>query len=315
MKSINCIDNETKPDPSRSTQYRKSISLARHLLRNEFIYIVLISLLLLPLVASSELLVPLQILRALLGLAFVLFLPGYCLQAAAFPTKAEMDGKERLALSFGLSLVLIPGLALILDRTSWGITVWSVFIGLFGIVLLLTIIANIRIHRLDVKDQYKPLLTFHPLLSWRSLDKSYRNTYIFIGVIVIFFGVTAISIIATPKQAERMTEFYVLGATGKAESFPYRLEADQPTEIIIGVRNLENATGSYRIEVRDGLGLIGQVDLFDIVIGETKEIQITFTPKEIGEDVQLIFSLFRNGDPIPYRTLHLWVAVKTSFFE
>src|SRR3954447_12630130 len=46
----------------------------------------------------------LQPLRLLLGLAYVLYIPGYCLAAALFPGADDLDQFERIALSFGLSV-------------------------------------------------------------------------------------------------------------------------------------------------------------------------------------------------------------------
>jgi hypothetical protein len=46
--------------------------------------------------------------RVLLGLLLVLFLPGYSLIAALFPRRDDPDGIERIALSFGLSIAVVP---------------------------------------------------------------------------------------------------------------------------------------------------------------------------------------------------------------
>jgi len=43
--------------------------------------------------------------RIILGLPLVLFLPGYSLIATLFSRKDDLDGIERIALSFGLSMV------------------------------------------------------------------------------------------------------------------------------------------------------------------------------------------------------------------
>jgi len=59
--------------------------------------------------------------RIILGLPLVLFLPGYSLIAALFPRKADLDGIERVALSFGLSLAIVPLLGLVLNYTPFGI--------------------------------------------------------------------------------------------------------------------------------------------------------------------------------------------------
>jgi hypothetical protein len=57
---------------------------------------------------------PLVAIRWILGIIFVLFLSGYALTSALFPTGEEIDGIEKIALSFGLSLAVavFDGLAL-----------------------------------------------------------------------------------------------------------------------------------------------------------------------------------------------------------
>ncbi|MDD4498015.1 MAG: DUF1616 domain-containing protein, partial [Methanosarcinaceae archaeon] len=45
--------------------------------------------------------------RTALGLPLVLFLPGYALIAALFAAENNLDGIERIALSFGLSIAVV----------------------------------------------------------------------------------------------------------------------------------------------------------------------------------------------------------------
>ena len=48
------------------------------------------------------------IIRSAFGLVLVLFLPGYAFIAALFPGKTDIGNFERGALSFGLSIALVP---------------------------------------------------------------------------------------------------------------------------------------------------------------------------------------------------------------
>ena len=59
--------------------------------------------------------------RIPLGLVMVLFVPGYTLIAALFPKKADLEGIERTALAFGLSIAVVPLIGLGLNYTPWGI--------------------------------------------------------------------------------------------------------------------------------------------------------------------------------------------------
>src|SRR3990172_249922 len=74
---------------------------------------------------------PLAGLRAVLGLAFVLFCPGYSLVAALFPRRGEPQPVERMALGFGLSLAVVPLIGLALNYSPWGVRVWPL-IGSLG---------------------------------------------------------------------------------------------------------------------------------------------------------------------------------------
>ena len=66
--------------------------------------------------------------RTVLGLFLVLFLPGYAIIASLFPKQDDLDGIERLALSFGLSIAVTPLIGLLLNYTSYGIKIRSYFI-------------------------------------------------------------------------------------------------------------------------------------------------------------------------------------------
>ena len=58
---------------------------------------------------------PLPTLRILLGGPFVLFFPGYTMVAALFPGRDDLEGLERLGLSLGLSIAVLPLMGLVLN--------------------------------------------------------------------------------------------------------------------------------------------------------------------------------------------------------
>jgi uncharacterized membrane protein len=95
---------------------------------------------------------PLVPLRYVLGTIFVIFLPGYALIEALYPREEELEPLERLALSIGLSLALVPLVGLILNYTPFGIRLYPVLISL---ALLTACIAFIGAYR---KHQYVKLL-------------------------------------------------------------------------------------------------------------------------------------------------------------
>jgi len=73
---------------------------------------------------------PFVYVRYIFGSIAVLFLPGYTLIEALYPKKEDLDGLERLALSIGLSLALVPLVGLLLNYTPWGIRLDPIVVSL-----------------------------------------------------------------------------------------------------------------------------------------------------------------------------------------
>lgn len=64
---------------------------------------------------------PISYLRYVIGSIYLLFLPGYATVELLYPQPKELSPLERLALSIGLSLALIPLIGLLLNYSPWGI--------------------------------------------------------------------------------------------------------------------------------------------------------------------------------------------------
>jgi hypothetical protein len=92
----------------------------------------------------SETLHPLIYLRYALGSMFVLYLPGASLIEALYPKKGDLSQLERLALSIGLSLALVPLVGLILNYTPWGIRLTPILASLTALTLALSFLASYR---------------------------------------------------------------------------------------------------------------------------------------------------------------------------
>jgi len=86
-----------------------------------------------------------------LGSIFILWLPGYTLIKALFPTK-ELDNIERAALSIGMSLALVPIAGLLLNYTPWGVRVTPVTLSLLALTTTLATAAIIREHQAKLQE-------------------------------------------------------------------------------------------------------------------------------------------------------------------
>jgi hypothetical protein len=93
-------------------------------------------------------------LRYVLGSLFILYLPGHTLIETLYPKEEDLEPLERLALSIGLSLALVPLVGLILNYTPWGIRLTPIFTALAILTTALSITAVTRkysYHKLLIK--------------------------------------------------------------------------------------------------------------------------------------------------------------------
>jgi len=82
--------------------------------------------------------------RIVFGSLFTLFLPGYSLIEALYPREDELSPLERLALSIGLSLALVPLVGLLLNYTPWGIRLDPTMAALSTLTLVLLLVSAYR---------------------------------------------------------------------------------------------------------------------------------------------------------------------------
>lgn len=93
-------------------------------------------------------------LRYVLGGVFVLFLPGFLLISALYARSEEMDTLERLALSIGLSLAVVPLIGLVLNYTPWGIRLEPIMVSLAffsEVMAVVCVVRRFRYYRLSLK--------------------------------------------------------------------------------------------------------------------------------------------------------------------
>ena len=95
-------------------------------------------------------------LNPILGLLFILFIPGYTLIAALFPKKQDLDNIERLALSFGLSLAISPLIGLALNYTPFGIKLSPIVISLTIFTIIMVLVSYIRRRKVSSENRFNP---------------------------------------------------------------------------------------------------------------------------------------------------------------
>lgn len=258
-------------------------------------------------------------LRIILGLPFVLFFPGYCLIAALFVKKNDLGTIERIALSFGLSIAIVPLIGLLLNYTPWGIRLYPILISLSLFTFIMSIIAYARRYQVPEEERFRIVIK-RPIFPQGNASKLDRIlTVILIGAIVLSVG-TLIYVISVPKVGEKFTEFYILGPNGIADDYPTELSVNENGMVIIGVVNREYQEVIYTLKViadDESIPIIYGLNNTDNSLGpirlqneEKWEEPISFRILQPGENIKVQFHLYRSDQTEVYRDLHLWVDVR-----
>jgi len=97
--------------------------------------------------------------RYVVGSIFVLWLPGYSFMRALFPkekslktSQKSLDPIERVSLSVGMSLALVPIVGFLLNYTPWGIRLASVTLSLLALTVTAATIAVMREHQAGIRQ-------------------------------------------------------------------------------------------------------------------------------------------------------------------
>ena len=252
---------------------------------------------------------PSNILRIILGIPFLLFFPGYTLMAVLFTKKEIMGGIERVALSFGLSVAVVPLIGLILNYTLWGIRLEPILYSVASFILVTSIIAWLRRRRLAKQERFA--IDFSMAVpGWGG--GAWSKVLVVTVIVVSLTALGALGyIISLPKAGEAFTEFYILGQEAKAANYPGELGVGEEGRVLVGVVNHEGKEISYRVEVvicGSKNGCVGPVELVD---GQTWQGEISFVPEKAGENQKVEFLLYRDSETEPcLAPLYFWVDVK-----
>ena len=261
------------------------------------------------------------ILRNVLGLPLVLFLPGYTLIAALFPAKSDLDGIERTALSFGLSIAIVPLIGLVLNYTPFGIRLLPVLVCLSIFIFIMCWLAYIRRASLPETEAFEisfsaAALSLKNEILEKPESKLDRALTIILILSILMSVATLEYVILTPKEGEHFTEFYVLGPQGIADNYTTDYTLGQSGTMIVGIVNHEYRPVNYTMQVRlenQLLPLPENLQHITLDHNETWEETVTFTPPMVGQNMKLEFLLFNETDKTtPYRDLHLWINVNEN---
>lgn len=251
---------------------------------------------------------PSPVLQIILGLPFLLFFPGYALMTALFPKREGMGGIKRVALSFGISIAIVPIIGLIFNYTPWGIRLEPVLYSTAFFILISSVVGWLRWRRLTEPERLNIEFRLRvPGWGGSALD---RTLTIILAIAILGTLGTLGYVLAKPGVGERFTEFYILGLSGKAADYPAEIRVGEAGKVIVGIVNHEGEVVSYRVEVRIGGVRNNEVGPVMLANEQKWEEIVSFTLDKAGDSQKVEFLLYKNEETEPYlEPLHLWVDV------
>lgn len=268
-------------------------------------------------------LLPDSSIRTILGLIFILLLPGYVAVAALFPSGERIDWIERAALSLGLSVAIVPLIGLALNYTPWGIVLWSILTALMVFIVGISVLAYFR--RIRLPEEERLTLELEIDLDWKRF--ALIDKILLVGILVVL--VATISIVAyaisNPPQGERFTQFALLDQNHRAENYPGG--AVGTVEICIGSNEgadtdyalvivlVEDTDNYSSLTYLDELPPVAQLDIgqgiaLNVTVPDEEWVNTSFSYEfDDTGTYKLRFLLYLQGDmSTPYREVYLWLT-------
>jgi uncharacterized membrane protein len=266
-----------------------------------------------------------------LAILLVFFLPGYVLMAALFPgsltpEKPQIDWIERIGLSFGLSIAVVPLLGLLLNFTPYGISFAPIVTTIALFTAGVGYAAIWRRMQLPVNRRLSFTMDLGPP-NWKEYSVVDKGVAVALAASVVVAGGTLAYVFLTSRSGETFTEFFILGPGGNANGYPTNLTLNTTGNVILGIVNHEAATVNYTARI----DLVGEKTVYNATSKSNSTVEVNRTTwstfKVILADGKnwtqpytfrinytglwkVQFLLFKNGDfSSRYRELHLYVRV------
>ena len=254
--------------------------------------------------------------RPLFGLIFVLFTPGYVLIAALFPAKQAINNIQRVALSFGFSIVVVPLTALCFNYSPFGIQLVPIAVALTSFIVICAVIANRRRHALPPNERFSVKFSRLKQVT-RVFADSDSRTEKMLSVLLVLSALLLASIIAytiaSPNPGENFTEFYLLGSNGTIDSYPTQYHLGEQEPVSVGIVNHEQRDASYSLVVRLNNSTASKTYFSENVsLADNQRWEKVFNlkPDRRGSNMEIEFLLYLdNNFAAPYRETHLWITV------
>jgi len=272
----------------------------------ELVLICFLTIIVLPLVLLTT-----GVLRAALGLLFLLFMPGYTFVAAMLPRRDSLNPVQRLALSLGLSIAIVVFTGFVLGYTPWRIQASSMAISIALFIVICSAFALYRRRHMPECDRYAIRLPLG-LAGWKGSSRADR----ILSIVLVLSALTAVGFfiysLAMPKEGERYSVLSVLGSNGVAGEYDLKALEGEKVRVTLEVLNHEHEDISYHIAVSINGDKVQEVGPFYLSHAGRWEGEVTFVALKAGKSQKVEFQLFKDDGGEAYRAVHLWLDVEEA---
>lgn len=299
-------------------------------------------------------------LAPLVGIPLVLVVPGYLLVALLFPRRspygshdhdplstgwgsysgglafgdASISWTERLALSVGTSIAVVPLLGLLAAPLAGSLSQQSVLLALNAYVLVGVVVGTVQRNLIPKEERLRV-----PYRPWLREAKSFLTQggtvdtvlSVLLVVSVVAAAGTMWFALLYPADGESYTSATLLseseGGELVASGYPTELTRGEGEPLTLRVANNEGAETTYsvlvkvqRLDTAAGSTAVAEEETVlrrqrTVSAGGAWQFQHEVTPTMVGEDIRLSYLIYRGDLPADptrenaYRSLHLWVSV------
>lgn len=265
-------------------------------------------------------------------LVFVLFIPGYAVVAALYPDQGEsppsdesrksdrsragIDGSERVALSIGLSAVIVPIVGFLFTFTSWGIQTGPIAIGITAFSLILTGVAVVRRWTVPEAKRFRvPYETWLAAARSSVLEPTDRAdavlSILLVASVLLAAGSVGFAATNLPQQDDFSTVTLLIEDDGElvADQYPTEFEPGEDQEFVLAIDNHERQTVDYTVvvaeqdaEIRDNETVVHEqreLERFEIQLehDETRTIEHDIDPTGTDNEVRIVWLVYLDDVP------------------
>jgi uncharacterized membrane protein len=277
------------------------------------------------------------LIRVVLALPAIFFIPGYCLIAALFPKKGDISIPERIMLSIGSSIAIVSLIGFGLNFTPLGIRLDPIIILISLVTWLMVLIVHYKRALLPHEERFKISVIeitgrIRQEIVPQKESRVDRFLSVFLVLLMLITIITTGYVLISPKEGERFSEFFLLGEKQTAANYPDPIVVGHNYPIFIGVGNHEFRNMNYTIEVwtfstefdsefnTTSINVMDPIDNISVTLAhnETRIIPYSLLVKNTSNN-RVEFLLFNESVPghditgsdrinKSYRDLHLWVT-------